>query len=169
MIHSYPLKSLYGDYVRTLIGLVFMGGAYYFAFPNLFMTTIFGGLTLLFLVFGSRTALRHVTAIQTSPEGIAVVGLVSKRIAWSDVAKVDLKYFSTSRDKKSKDGWMQLKICDASRCLKMESNLSGFEQIVSRVAAVGFHNGAEMNETTVENFTAMGVTGDLPDEDEGDG
>ena len=167
MTHSYPLKSLYGDYLRTLIGLFFMGVPFYFAFGNLFMTIIFGSLTLLFVVFGIRTGLRHVTAIETSPEGIAVVGLLGKRIAWGDITKVDLKYFSTSRDKKNKDGWMQLKVCNASTCLKLESNLSGFEQIVSRVATVAFQNGAEMNETTVENLTTMGVTVDLPDEGDG--
>ena len=166
MTHSYPLTSLYGDYLRTLIGLVFMGVPFYFAFPNMFMTTIFGGLTLLFVFFGLRTALRHVTVIETSPEGIAVVGPLGKRIAWGDIAKVDLKYFSTSRDKKSKDGWMQLKICNASQCLKMESNLPGFEQIASQAATAAFRNGAEMSETTVENFTAMGVTVDLPDEED---
>ena len=62
---------------------------------------------------------------------------------------------------------MQLKLCNASTCLKLESNLSGFEQIVSRVATVAFQNGAEMNETTVENLTTMGVTVDLPDEGDG--
>ena len=62
---------------------------------------------------------------------------------------------------------MQMKICDASRCLKMESNLEGFEQIVSQAATAAFRNGAEMSETTVENLTAMGVTVDLPDEGDG--
>lgn len=167
MTHRYPLTSLYGDYIRTLIGLFFMGMPFYFAFPNIFMTVIFGSLTFLFLLFGIRTGLRHVTVIETSPEGVAAIGPLSRRIPWTEIAKVDLKYFSTSRDKKSKDGWMQLKICSISGCLKMESNLPGFEQIVSQTATAAFQNGAEMNETTVENLTAMGVTVDLPDEDDG--
>ena len=168
MTHSYPLTSLYGDYLRTLIGLLFMGTPFYFAFPNLFMTIIFGSLTLLFLFFGIRTGLRHITVIESSPEGIASIGPLGRRIAWNEIAKVDLKYFSTSRDKKqNKDGWMQLKICSGSGCLKMESNLEGFDQIVSRAATAAFQNSAEMNETTVENFTAMGITVDLPDEDDG--
>lgn len=164
MTHSYPLTSLYGDYLRTLIGLVFLGVPFYFSLGNLFMTIVFGSLTLLFVIFGVRTGIRHVITIETSQQGIASVGPLGKRIAWSNIAKIDLKYFSTSRDKKSKDGWMQMKICDASRCLKMESNLEGFEQIVSQAATAAFRNGAEMSETTVENLTAMGVTVDLPDE-----
>lgn len=167
MTHSYPLTSLYGDYIRTLIGLVFMGVPFYFALGNLLMSVIFGGLTLLFLYFGLRTGIRHFTVIETSPEGIAAVGPLGRRIAWDDIAKIDLKYFSTSRDRKNKDGWMQLKICNAASCLKMESNIQGFEQIAAQAATAAFRNGAEMNETTVENFTAMGVTIDLPDEDDG--
>ena len=69
MTHSYPLTSLYGDYLRTLIGLVFMGVPFYFALGNLFMTIVFGSLTLLFVIFGVRTGIRHVITIETSPQG----------------------------------------------------------------------------------------------------
>ena len=165
MTHSYPLTTLYGDYVRAFIGVVFMGTPLYFAFGNTFMMVVLGSLTLLFLLFGIRTGLRHFTVIKTSAEGIASIGPLGRRLAWDDITKVDLKYFSTSREKKS-EGWMQLKICNAGGCLKMESSLQGFEQIASQAANAAFHNGAEMNETTLENFTAMGVTVDLPDEDE---
>ncbi len=166
MTHSYPLTNLYGDYLRSIIGLVFMGVPFIFSLGNLFMTVVLGGLTLLFLAFGIRTGVRHFTVIETSPEGIAAIGPLGRRIAWSEVAKVDLKYFSTTRDRKNKDGWMQLKLCGNAGCLKMESNLTDFDQIASQAATAGFENGAEMNETTVENFTAMGVTVNLPDEDD---
>lgn len=167
MTHSYPLTSLYGDYIRSLIGLVFMGVPFFFSIGNMFMSVVLGGLTLLFLFFGIRTAIRHFSAIETSPEGIATIGPLGRRIAWSEITKVDLKYFSTTRDRKNKDGWMQLKICGNAGCLKMESNLTGFERIATQTANAGFANGAEMNETTVENFTAMGVTVSLPEEAEG--
>lgn len=166
MTHNYPLKSLYGDYVRSVIGLVFLGVPFFFSIGNMFMSVILGGLTLLFLVFGIRTAIRHFSVIETSPQGIVTIGPLGRRIAWSEITKVDLKYFSTSRDKNNKDGWMQLKICGIAGCLKIESNLTDFGQIAAQTANAGFANSAEMNETTVENFTAMGVTVSLPDEDE---
>ena len=166
MTHNYPLKSLYGDYVRSVIGLVFLGVPFFFSIGNMFMSVILGGLTLLFLIFGIRTAIRHFSVIETSPQGIVIIGPLGRRIAWSEITKVDLKYFSTSRDKKNKDGWMQLKICGIAGCLKIESNLTDFERIAVQTANAGFANSAEMNETTVENFTAMGVTVSLPDEDE---
>ena len=166
MTHNYPLKSLYGDYVRSVIGLVFLGVPFFFSIGNMFMSVILGGLTLLFLVFGIRTAIRHFSVIETSPQGIVTIGPLGRRIAWSEITKVDLKYFSTSRDKNNKDGWMQLKICGIAGCLKIESNLTDFGRIAAQTANAGFANSAEMNETTVENFTAMGVTVSLPGEDE---
>ncbi|NKB55694.1 MAG: hypothetical protein GKS00_05095 [Alphaproteobacteria bacterium] len=167
MTHNYPLTSLYGDYLRSLIGIAFMGTPFYFTLGNTFLMVIFGGLTLLFVVFGIRTGIRHFSVIETTPEMIAAIGPINRRIAWGDIAKVDLKYFSTSREKNAGKGWMQLKVCGGPKCLKMESNIEGFDQIANKVANAAFRNGAEMTETTVENFTAMGVTVDLPEEDNG--
>ncbi len=164
MTHNYPLTGLYGDYLRSLIGLGFMGTPFYFTLGNLFLMVVFGSLTGLFLVFGIRTGIRQLTVIETSPEGIAAVGPLGRRIAWSDVTKVDLKYFSTKRGK-TNDGWMQLKICDGSGCLKMESTLNDFDKIAALTATAAFNCSAEMTETTMENFTAMGVTVDLPEEE----
>lgn len=166
MTYSYPLTSLYGDYIRSVIGVLFMGTPLYFSMGTIFLTVIFGGLTLLFLVFGVRTGIRHLTVIEASEDAIATVGPLGRRIAWGDIAKVDLKYFSTRREKTAK-GWMQLKVWGGSGSLQVESNLEGFDQVAAKVATAAFQNGAEMNETTVENFTAMGVTVDLPEEDDG--
>lgn len=166
MTHSYPLTSLYIDYVQSIIGIAFMGTPFYFAMGNTFLMVIFGGLTLLFLAFGIRTGIRHATVIETTADGIAAVGPLGRRIAWNDISKVDLKYFSTRREKTAK-GWMQLKVWGRSGSLQVESKLEGFDQVAAKVATAAFQNGAEMNETTVENFTAMGVTVDLPEEDDG--
>ncbi len=166
MTHSYPLTSLYGDYLRALVGLVFMGTPFYFTLGNLYLMIIFGALTFLFLFFGIRTVIRHLTVIETTPQTITAIGPLGRQIAWDKITKVDLKYFSTKREK-SADGWMQLKICDVTHCLKIESNLEGFDQIAARAATAAFNNGAEINETTMENFTAMGVTVDLPEEKTG--
>lgn len=166
MTYRYPLTSLYGDYLRSVIGLAFMGTPLYFSMGTTFLTVIFGALTLLFLAFGARTALRHFTVIEASADAISAIGPLSTRIAWSDISKVDLKYFSTRREKTAK-GWMQLKLWDGSGKLQMESNLEGFDHVAAKVATAAFENGAEMNETTVENFTAMGVTVNLPEEDDG--
>jgi len=165
MTHTYPLTSLYGDYLRALIGIGFMGTPFYFTLGSTVLTVIFGGLTLLFVVFGIRTGIRQLTVIETTPAAIVAKGPFGKEIAWREVDRVDLKYFSTTREKRAGKGWMQLKICHGPACLQMESNLEGFEHVVTKAATAGFHNSAKMNETTVENFTAMGITVDMPEED----
>ena len=166
MTHSYPLASLYGNYLQSLAGIVFLGTPFYFSIGNVWLMPILGGLTALFVIFGIRTAIRHLSVIETTPESIAVVGPFGRRVAWSEITKVDLRFFATSRGKAEK-GWMELKICDQAGCVKMESNLEGFEHIASKAANVGFRNGASMSQSTMENFTAMGVTVDFPDEEAG--
>lgn len=166
MTYRYPLTSLYGDYLRSVIGLAFMGTPFYFSMGTTFLTVIFGTLTLLFLAFGARTAIRHLTVIEVSADAIAAIGPLGTHIAWNDISKVDLKYFSTRREKTA-NGWMQLKVWGGPRKFQIESNIEGFDQIAAKVATAAFENGAEMNETTVENFTAMGVTVSLPEEDDG--
>ena len=166
MTHGYPLTSLYGDYLRAAIGAACLGTPFYFSIGNPIAATIFGSMTLLFVVFGLRTLLRHLTVIEITPEAIAMIGPFGRRIAWNDVGKVDLKFYSTHRDRKS-DGWLQLKVYGGGGCLKLESSLRGFDDIAARVATAAFGNGAEMTESTIENFTAMGVTVDFPEEDTG--
>ena len=60
MTHSYPLTSLYGDYLRTLIGLVFMGVPFYFALGNLFMMIVFGSLTATTVIIIGLTMISNV-------------------------------------------------------------------------------------------------------------
>lgn len=162
--HSYPLATLYGDYLRALIGLGFVGTPFYFTLGSPILSVIFGSLVLLFLVFGIRTGIRHFTVIESTPEAIKANGPLGKQIAWRDIDRVDLRYFSTSRERKAGKGWLQLKIYRGPVCLQMESNLQGFEEVAAQTATAAFNNGAKMNEATVENFTAMGVTVDLPEE-----
>lgn len=162
MRYRYPLKSLYGDYLRAAIGVGFIGTPLYLSGGSPIIGTILGAIVLLFVGFGLRTAVRHMTVIEVSSDGIATTGPFSRQIAWDDIRKVELKFFSTRREKKS-GGWMQLKICGPNGCLRIESTLPGFDDITARAAAAAFRNGAEMNETTLENLDAMGVTITLPE------
>ncbi len=163
MKHGYPLTSLYGDYLRAVIGVVVMGTPFYFAIGSPIVATILGALTLLFVAFGFRTLLRHFTVIEITPEDITTIGPLGRRISLKNIRKFDLKYFSTTRERKG-DGWWQLKIWGDAGPIKMESSLRGFDDVVTTVATAAFHSGAEMTETTVENLTAMGVTVDFPEE-----
>jgi hypothetical protein len=158
MVHRYVASSLYGDYVRAVIGTVFLGTPLYFAADSPVIATILGTLLLLFVGFGVRTGLRHMTRIETTPDALVTIGPFGRAMAWNDINKVELKYFSTRRDRTHSDGWIQLAVCDQAGCLKLESSLQGFEELVAIVAQAAFDNGAEMSELTVENLTIMGIT-----------
>lgn len=162
----YPARSLYGDYLRALVGIVILGTPFFYAGSSPVVATILGSLLLLFVGFGVRTCIRQITTISVSPDAIATIGPFGKRVAWDEISRVDLKYFSTRREKSTRrgDGWMQMKICGHAGCLQVDSSLPQFNDIAAKVAEAAFRNGAEMTDTTVENFTTLGVTVTFPEE-----
>ena len=165
MVHRYVASSLYGDYLRAAIGTVFLGTPLYFAAESPVVATILGCLLLLFVGFGVRTGLRHMTRIETTPDALVTIGPFGRAMPWSGIKKVELKYFSTQRNRTGGDGWIQLIVCDPAGCLKLESSLNGFDQLVAKIADAAFRNGAEMSELTVENLTMMGITLTFAEED----
>jgi hypothetical protein len=167
MVHRYLPSSLYGDYLRAAIGTAFLGPPLYFAAGSPVVATILGTLLLLFVGFGVRTAIRHFTRIETTPESLLAIGPFGRAMPWNGINKVELKYFSTQRDRKGGDGWIQLKVCDQTGCMKLESTLERFDELVAKVATAAFSNGAEMSELTVENLTMMGITLTFPEEEKG--
>lgn len=167
MTLRYPARSLYGDYLRALVGVVILGTPFFYAGGSPVVATILGSLLLLFVGFGVRTYIRQVTTISVTPEAIATIGPFGKRVAWDEINRVDLKYFSTRRERSAKrgDGWMQLKVCGPQGCVQLDSYLQQFNDLAARVADAAFRNGAEMSDTTVENFTTLGVTVTFPEEE----
>ena len=153
--HRYPLGSLVLDYVRAGIGLCLTGGPLLLADPSRVAAYILGGLAALFIVYGGRTAVRHMTTIRLSATGIHQAGPVAAEIAWRDLAVVHLRYFSTRRDRKR--GWMQLKVTgtDGQR-IRIDSQLDAFDALVAAVAGGATARGLDLDETTRTNLQAMG-------------
>lgn len=158
---QYPLSSLYGDYIRAAIGVGFCSLPLSFVNDSPVLLTILTAVLLLFVGFGAKTALRHLTVIETDDEGIIANGPLGRRIAWRDIDKVALKFYSTQRD--TKEGWMQLTLYGATKKMTIESTLNGFDEVADSVIQAGFRNNAQMDETTMENVTAMGITVDMAD------
>lgn len=148
-----------------MIGSAFLGTPLYFAAGSPIVATILGTLLLLFVGFGVRTAIRQMTRIETTPDALVAIGPFGRAMPWNGISKVELKYFSTQRDRKGGDAWIQLKVCDPAGCLKLESSLDRFEELVAKVAAAAFENGAKMSEVTMENLTTMGITVTFPEEE----
>ena len=154
--YRYPVAALRGDYIRAGIGSVIMGGMMIGAFGVPVMFFIIGSLFLLFFGFGLQTFARHMTMFELEPDGLKVYGLRRKKLLWDELTGARLRFFSVRRERSS--GWMELKLTSSgSGKLRIDSALEGFNDIAAAVASAVEAKGIKIDETSVENFRAIGV------------
>lgn len=154
--HRYPLAALLKDDVKAVLGLAvsatplfFVGGI------SAIIFYIFLVLTILFLVYGLRMAIRHTTVIEVSDMGVRASGPLGTTIVWEDLRDVQLRYYSTRRDRER--GWMDLRLKGPRRTLRIESAIEGFEHIVRRTTEFAPDNGIDLSAPTRANLKAMGL------------
>lgn len=154
-IFRYPPVRLAGDYLRGGIGL---GGAVLFwallpSAPQIH--AVFGGLTLLFLLFTIRTVWRQILRVEVSDETISMAPPRRGPLEWRGIVRVDLRYYSTRRYRK--EGWITLALAGPGGRIVIDSDLDGFEWIARRAAEAVRSNGIELSATTRANFLALGL------------
>ena len=154
--YSYPLRAVLGDYLRAGAGIVISGFPLVMVSSKPFVTYLFGGMICLFLVYGARTVSRHFTRIEVSAEGILTTLPLRRGIAWRDLSKLRLKYFSTKRDKSN--GWLQLVLTSGQGRISIDSGLDGFRDVVMRAMDAARQNGVEIDPATVANLAALNIT-----------
>ncbi len=155
-VHAYPGRVIAGDYFRAGTGLAFSAGFLAASPPP----TGVGALSLmavaLFLIYGVRTILRHLSRIRLSDQGIAVTGrLVATSLPWPEVTGLRLRYYSTRRDRRN--GWWQLNLDGNDARLRIASDLEGFEEVAARAVAAAGANGLNLDPATVENLSSLGI------------
>jgi hypothetical protein len=154
--HSYPASAMIGDYLRSAAGLVPAGAIFATTAVAPVPATLLGGFAIVFGIFGVRTALRHNTNIEMTDAEIRACGLVfERRIAWAELDRLRLAYFSTRRDRKS--GWMQLELAGGGARLSLDSRIAGFGEVVRRAADAAADNHLQVSEATAANLEALGV------------
>lgn len=126
---------------------------------------ILGCIAGLFLLFAVRTALRFLTLVEVTSEEIScapvgpwsppIAGLRPVRLAWSNIDRMSLRFFSTARDRS--EGWMVLSFGSGNRRMKLESTLDGFLTIVARGARAAVDNGVKLSSPTIQNLRALGI------------
>lgn len=155
--YAYQKNSLTADYLRG--GLGFAVTAFPVAFAPMLGTfqIIFALISLVFAGFIVKTWLRAQTRIEVLPEGIRALGPLGKAIAWPDLAEMELRYYSTQKDKAK--GWMHLILKDRNGTkITIESTLDGFDTVLEHAAAAAGRNGVALNQTTTDNLAAAGVS-----------
>jgi hypothetical protein len=153
--HSYPASAMIGDYVRSAAGLVPAGAIFATTSVAPVPAVLLGGFAVIFGLFGLRTALRHNSSIELSDIGIRSFGLVERRIAWTELDRLKLSYYSTRRDRKS--GWMQLELVGGGTKLSLDSRLDRFDDVVRRATDAAHERQLRVSESTAANLEALGV------------
>ena len=151
----YPPSRLAADYVRAGIGLLLAVFFWAMLPPAPQIHAIFGGLTLLFLVFTIRTVWRQCVRVEVSDEAISMAPPRRGPLAWRDIARVDLKYFATRRNRS--DGWVTLRLVGQGGRIVIDSDLDGFDAVAKRAARAVRENGLRLSDTTRANFLALGL------------
>ena len=153
--HRYPRSSLLADYARAAIGIVVVGIPLVLAGLSGIAAVLVIALWGLFVAYGIRTVVRHLTTVDVSEIGIRTLGPLPRAIPWADLRDVQLRYYSTRRDRR--DGWMQLKVAGEGRSIGIDSSLEGFDGVLEQVAAEARRQHLELNEATAENLQQRGV------------
>jgi len=169
-VFRYPAKSLIGDYIRATAGLGVGAGVLVAVPPSPAIAVVFGGLSILFLVFGLRTVRRHATRIAITDNEICSAGLSTRVLRWGEVDRVRLRYFGTRRQRAHSDGdgFLQLTLKGAGRSMTLESSIDGFEFIAWRAARAARENGIALDPTTAGNLLDMGIDADAEGPPPGD-
>ena len=152
--HHYPPSVLAPDYIRAGAGLFLSGGPLLLADPSPVMASILAGLVFLFFLYFVRTVARQMWQFELTENGMTVAGPFAKSLKWDDLDAVQLRYFSTRRDRKG--GWMQLKLAASGTTLRVDSGVTDFAAIAARAAGEAERRGLPLSEATRANLASLG-------------
>lgn len=152
---AYPPSALLADYLRAAAGLLPIAAILAMARPGIAPAAVLAGLAALFLVFGIRTALRQVTRVDLSDAQVRVSGPRAATIAWPELDRLKLAYYSTRRDRGS--GWLQLELRAGHSALRLDSRIDGFDVLVERAARAAAARDLLLDPATAANLRALGI------------
>lgn len=171
--HHYPIGTLYSDYLRVTVGIALTVGPLLLLDLAPAVAWLLAGLAVLFVWFGARTARRHLSAIELSPQAIAIRGPLGGRLAWDELERMKLAYYAPRgrinarrRDRpearherdEGQRGWLQLTLRGSrGRRIRVESTLDGFDQVMRRALAAVGHRQLSLDPTTTANLAALGL------------
>ncbi len=166
----YGIRSIAADYVRAAFGALVC------LVPPVFMNVaavlawVLVAAGALFVAFGLRTLLRHLTTYELSPEGVRAMGPLGATVSWTGLTAISLAYFQTRPRRRiiarSPGGWMELTLREGRQAIRIDSSLEGFDDIVGEAARVARKRGLTLNPVTLANLAAMGFVEASEDKEE---
>jgi hypothetical protein len=159
----YPRIAMFKDYGQAAAGAMIFSAPLVFAWGNVFVAVVLGGIVLMFLSFGWSTWRRHGSVIAITDEGIWTEGARQAMITWAGIDRVELRYFSTRRERgrtlagEEGSGWMQLRLDGEGATIRIDSALDGFNEIAREVADATDRHDLKTTPVTKGNFVALGL------------
>jgi hypothetical protein len=153
--YTYPTSAMLADYMRAAAGLLPTTAILAILPVNVAVATILGGFAALFALFGIRTMFRHRTRFEMTESTLRASGLRHTSIAWRELDRMNLAYYSTRRD--HRDGWMQLELRSNRSSIHLDSRIQGFAELVERAAKAAQVRGLSLSAATSANLAALGI------------
>lgn len=164
----YPLGKLIPDYIRAVLGFGLLLVPFFYSFDaHWLITLLLAALLALFGSFGVTTAMRQFSTVLADEHGLRLTGPRPVALPWEEISEVDLRYFSTRRDRDK--GWYQLKVTGSGGRIKADSNLDDFDALLRQLAAAVARHDLRLSSIARENFQASGYSVPAANDDgEGD-
>ena len=156
----YSWRSLFPDYAGGAIGIAFTVAPLALVYPAGPMAWVLAAAAALFLVYFGRTVCRQLTRIELDETGIRVRGPLGAALRWEELRSLRLDYYSTRRDPEGRTmqgGWMQLRLRDARRTIRIDSELDGFVDLVRFAVLEARRRGTDLDEPTRANLGVLGL------------
>jgi hypothetical protein len=161
-LFRYSWRALALDYAGGATGFGIALGLLLFAHPAAPVAWVLAATAALFLVYSGRTVCRQLTHIELDETGIRARGPAVLRlgavIRWEDLRSLRLDYYSTRRDPEGRSmqgGWMQLRLRDARRTIRIDSDLDGFAALVGAAAQAAALRELALDIDTVGNIQEL--------------
>ena len=152
--HRYPPSAMLSDYVVSGAGLALtLPPLVMFELPVV-TVWILGLMSAGFAVHGLGVVRRQRIRVETDEDGLWF-SPPRRRIAWNELTRFGLAYFSTRRD--GARGWMELKVASSAATLRVDSRLERFNDLVARAWSAASCCGVEPDPTTRANLEALGM------------
>jgi hypothetical protein len=152
-VYRYPLRALASDYLESGAGLLCTAMPLVLVQPAASAAWVLGAAALLFLVYFGRTVCRQMTRIELDEAGIRAAGPLGATIRWEELRALGLHYYSTRRD--GEEGWMQLRLRDARRTIRIDSAIERFAELAAHAARQAAQRNLALDATTLANLRML--------------
>lgn len=150
--YRYPRALLLFDGLRAGFGILTSLGPLLFLDVSRILAVVLGGVAVLFLWFSCRVLIQYSVTIVPADDGFLYRGWRRRSWHWQDLRGLKLAYYAPMRRRGA--GWYQLTLTGNNQSIRLESTLSGFDQLLRSAVEAADRARLVLDVTTRENLHA---------------